>query len=188
MRMQRLTLAILALVMAPFALHATDLAKPNTKLPEAMVAAPLLPKQPAPESRLSHACALGQAGGVALGLMLGSGRAWDALTDAMLGQPPNTQQQAFCTLGEALAPHVIATAEGLAQEARTLAQRQAETAKDVMAAGNAQAHQAWAALRDGIMEKSAHASNEVTRLCEGSGSCVWLNETASSWARFWPMR
>jgi hypothetical protein len=106
--------------MAPVAVHATDITAPNLKLPETNITAPLVPKSAAPEARMSYACALGQAGGVALGFMLGSGRAWDALTDAVLGHPPSADQRAYCALAEALAPHVAAAAESVTQEAIAL--------------------------------------------------------------------
>jgi hypothetical protein len=170
----RIVAATLALLLAPMAVHASDITAPNPKLREAGIVAPLVPKSAAPEARMSYACALGQAGGVALGFMLGSGRAWDALTDAVLGHPPSADQRAYCALAEALAPHVAAAAEGVTQEA--------------IALSGAQIEQAWAALRDRTAETSAALSADVARLCEGSANCVWLRDAASGWARLWPFR
>ena len=65
--------AMLALVMAPMAAHAAEPVRPNPKLPEAVAAAPLVPKAAASEAGMSYACMLGQAGGVALSFMLGTG-------------------------------------------------------------------------------------------------------------------
>jgi hypothetical protein len=169
-----ITAAMLALLLAPMAVHATDITAPNPKLPEASITAPLVPKSAAPEARMSYACALGQAGGVALGFMLGSSRAWDAVTDTLLGHPPSADQRAYCALAEALAPHVAAAAESVTQEA--------------MALSGAQIEQAWAALRDKTFETSAALSGDVARLCEGSANCVWLRDAASGWARLWPFR
>ena len=166
--------ATLALLLAPMAVHASDVTAPNPKLPETGIAAPLVPKSAAPETRMSYAGALGQMGGVALGFMLGSGRAWDALTDAVLGHPPSADQRAYCALAEALAPHVAAAAEGVAQEA--------------MALSGTHIEQAWAALRDKTVETSAALSGDVARLCEGSANCVWLRDAAAGWARLWPFR
>lgn len=174
MRNWGITAAMLALLLAPMAVHATDISAPNPKLPETSIMAPLVPKNAAPETRMSHACALGQVGGVALGFMLGSGRAWDALTDAVLGHPPSAEQRAYCALGEALAPHVAAAAESVTQEA--------------MALNGAQIEQAWAALRDRTAETSAALSGDVARLCESSANCVWLRDAAAGWAQLWPFR
>jgi hypothetical protein len=174
MRRLGITAAILALLLAPLVAHAGDTTAPNPKLPETGIAAPLVPKNAAPETRMSYACALGQVGGVALGFMLGSVRAWDALTDTVLGHPPSAEQRAYCALGEALAPHVKAATEGVAQEA--------------MALSGAQIEQAWAALRDKTAETSAALSADVARLCEGSANCVWLRDAAADWARLWPFR
>ena len=170
----RIVAATLALLLAPMAVHASDSIAPNPKLPEAGSSAPLVPKSAAPEARMSYACALGQAGGIALGFMLGSGRAWDALTDAVLGHPPSADQRAYCAFAEALAPHVAAAAEGVTQEA--------------MALSGAQIEQAWAALRDKTVETSAALSGDVARLCEGSANCVWLRDAAAGWVRLWPLR
>ena len=180
---------LLALVMAPMAAHASEAARPNPKLPEAAAAAPLVPKAAAPEAGMGYACMLGQAGGAALSLMMGSGRVWDTLTDAALGRPPSAEQRALCTLGEALAPHVAAAAEGVAEELWASTQRQAEAAKDMMAGGSAQMQQAWTGLWDAATEKSVSAGSDLTRLCEGSASCVWLRDTtANAWARLWSSR
>jgi hypothetical protein len=110
---------------------------------------------------MGYGCLIGQAGGVALSLLLGSGRAWDALTDAVLGNPPSAEQRAACALGEALAPHLAGVAETMAQEAWAATQRHAEAAQEMMAAGSAQVEQGWAGLREG---------------------------TAGLWSRLWPMR
>ena len=180
--------ALLALVMTPIAAQAAEPARPNPKLPETVAAVPLVPKAAAPEAGMSYACMLGQAGGAALSLMLGSGSVWGALTDAALGRP-NAEQRALCALGEALAPHVATAAEGVAEDLLAGAQRQAEAAKDMMAAGSAQMQQAWTGLWDAATEKSASASSDLTRLCEGSTSCIWLRDTtANTWSRLWPMR
>ena len=180
---------LLALVMAPIASHASEPARPNPKLPEAVAAAPLVPKAAAPESYTSYACMLGQAGGAALSLMMGSGRVWDTLTDAALGRPPSAEQRALCALGEALAPHVAAAAEGVAEELLAGAQRQAEAAKDMMTHGSAQMQQAWAGFLDVTAEKSAGAGGDLARFCEGSTSCAWLRDTTvNTWSRLWPMR
>ena len=180
---------LLALVMAPIASHASEPARPNPKLPEAVAAAPLVPKAAAPESYTSYACMLGQAGGSALSLMMGSGRVWDALTDAALGRPPSAEQRALCALGEALAPHVAAAAEGVAEALLAGAQRQAEAAKDMMTHGSAQMQQAWAGFLDVTAEKSAGAGGDLARFCEGTASCAWLRDTtANTWSRLWPMR
>jgi len=179
----------MALVMAPIAAHAAEPARPNPKLPEAVADAPLVPKAAAPEAGMSYACMLGQAGGAALSLMMGSGRVWDTFTDAALGRPPSAEQRALCALGEALAPHVATVAEGVAEELWASTQRQAEAAKDMMAAGSAQMQQAWAGFWDATTEKSASAGSDLTRLCEGSASCVSLRDTtANAWARLWPLR
>ncbi|MCA3308820.1 MAG: hypothetical protein ING03_05200 [Roseomonas sp.] len=185
----RIQAVLLALVMAPMAAHASEAARPNPKLPEAAAAAPLVPKATAPEAGMNYACMLGQAGGAALSLMMGSGRVWDTLTDAALGRPPSAEQRALCTLGEALAPHVAAAAEGVAEELWASTQRQAEAAKDMMAGGSAQMQQAWAGFLDATAEKSASAGGDLARLCEGSTSCVWLRDTtANAWARLSPSR
>jgi hypothetical protein len=179
---------LLALMMAPMASHASEPARPNPKLPEAVATAPLVPKATAPEAGMSYACILGQAGGAALSLMLGSGSVWGALTDAALGRP-SAEQRALCALGEALAPHVANAAEGVAEELWASTQRQAESAKDMMAAGSAQMLQAWTGLWYAATERSASAGSDLTRLCEGSTSCIWLRDsTANAWARLWPMR
>ena len=180
---------MLALVMAPMAAHATEPARPNPKLPDAVATAPLVPKAAAPEAGMSYACMLGQAGGVALSVMLGSGNVWGALADAALGRPPSAEQRALCALGEAMAPHVATAAEGLAENLLAGAQSQAEAAKDMMAAGSAQIQQAWTGLVDSTAEKSASAGSDLARLCEGYTSCVWLRDTtANAWSRLWPMR
>ena len=187
MRKLGIQAVLLALVMAPMAAHASEAARPNPKLPEAAAAAPLVPKATAPEPYSSYACMLGQAGGAALSLIMGSGRVWDTLTDAALGRPPSAEQRALCTLGEALAPHVAAAAEGVAEDLLAGAQRQAEAAKDMMAAGNAQMQQAWTGLLDITAEKSASAGSDLARLCEASTSCAWMRDTtANTWARLWP--
>jgi hypothetical protein len=180
---------LLALVMAPIASHASEPARPNPKLPEAVAAAPLVPKAAATESHSSYACMLGQAGGAALSLMMGTGRVWDTLTDAALGRPPSAEQRALCALGEALAPHVAIAAEGVAEDLLAGAQRQAEAAKDMMIQGSAQMQQTWAGFLDITVEKGASASGDLTRLCEASASCVWLRDiTVNTWARLWTMR
>ena len=180
---------LLALVMAPIASHASEPARPNPKLPEAVAAAPLVPKAAAPESHTSYACMLGQAGGTALSLMLGSGRVWDALTDAALGRPPSAEQRALCALGEALAPHVAIAAEGVVEDLLAGAQRQAEAAKDMMAASSTQMQQTWTGLLDVTAEKSASAGSDLARLCEGYVSCAWLRDNAAAgWARLSPFR
>jgi hypothetical protein len=189
MRKLGIQAAMLALALAPMAGHAAEPARPNPKLPEAVAAAPLVPKAAAPEAGMSYACMLGQAGGVALSLMLGSGSIWGALADAALGRPPSAEQRALCALGEALAPHVVAATEGVAEDLLAGAQRQAEAAKDMMAAGNAQMQQAWTGLLDTTAEKSASAGSDLARLCEGYASCVWLRDTtANSWSRLWSSR
>ncbi|MCA3377073.1 MAG: hypothetical protein INF64_08090 [Roseomonas sp.] len=160
MRKIAVTVAILAWLAAPMAARASDAAPPNPKLPEA-TSAPLLPKHAVPEARLGYGCLIGQAGSVAISLLLGSGRAWDAVTDAVLGNPPSAEQRAACALGEALAPHLAGAAESVAQEAWAATQRQAEAAQEMMAAGSAQFEQGWAGLREG---------------------------TAGLWSRLWPMR
>ncbi|MCA3280922.1 MAG: hypothetical protein ING10_16785 [Roseomonas sp.] len=148
MRKLGISAAMLALLATPMAALASDIAPPNPKLPEATTAAPLLPKHAPPEARMGYGCLIGQAGSVALSLLLGSGRAWDALADAVLGNPPSAEQRAACALGEALAPHLAGAAEGMAQEAWATAQRQAETVQEIMAAGSAQIEQGWAGLRE----------------------------------------
>lgn len=189
MRKLGIQAALLALVMAPIASHALEPARPNPKLPEAVATAPLVPKSAAPESHTSYACMIGQAGGSALSLMMGSGRVWDALTDALLGRPPSAEQRALCALGEALAPHVATAAEGVAEDLLAGAQRQAEAAKDMMFQGSAQMQQAWAGFLDVTAEKSASAGGDLARLCEGTASCSWLgNTTANTWSRLWLMR
>ena len=160
MRKIAVTVAILAWLAAPMAAQASDNAPPNPKLPEA-TGAPLLPKHAVPEARLGYGCLIGQAGSVAISLLLGSGRAWDAVTDAVLGNPPSAEQRAACALGEALAPHLAGAAESIAHEAWAATQRQAEAAQEMMAAGSAQFEQGWAGLREG---------------------------TAALWSRLWPMR
>ena len=183
------SVAILALAMAPIASPMAEPAKPNPKLPEAMVSTPLVPKGAAPEARMTYACMLGQAGGAALSLMMGSGRVWDTLTDAALGRPPSAEQRALCALGEALAPHVAIAAEGVVEDLLAGAQRQAEAAKDMMTQGSAQMQQAWVEFLDATAEKSASAGGDLARLCEASASCVWLRDTtANTWSRLWPMR
>ena len=180
---------LLALVMAPMAAHASEAARPNPKLPEAAAAAPLVPKATVPEAGMNYACMLGQAGGAALSLMMGSGRVWDTLTDAALGRPPSAEQRALCALGEALAPHVAIAAEGFAEELLAGAQRQAEAATDMMIHSSTQMQQAWAEFLDATAEKSASAGGDLARLCEASTSCVWLRDTmANTWSRLWPMR
>lgn len=190
MRKLGIQAAILALVIAPLAAHAAETARPNPKLPEAVTAAPLVPKAATPEARMSYACVFGQAGGAALSLMLGSSRFWDALTDAVLGHNPRSaEQRAFCALGEALAPHVATAAEGVAEELLAGAQRQAEAAQKMMTVGSAQMQQALAGFLDVTAEKSARASSEFTQLCEGSARCAWLSDTtANTWSRLWPIR
>jgi hypothetical protein len=160
MRKIAVTVAILAWLAAPMAAQASDNAPPNPKLPEA-TSAPLLPKHAVPEARLGYGCLIGQAGSVAISLLLGSGRAWDAVTDAVLGNPPSAEQRAACALGEALAPHLAGAAESMAQETWAAAQRHAEAAQEMMAAGSAQIEQGWAGLRE---------------------------STAGIWSRLWPMR
>jgi len=189
MRKLAIRAALLALVMTPLASHASEPARPNPKLPEAVAAAPLVPKAAAPESHSTYACMLGQVGGAALSLMMGSGRVWDTLTDAALGRPPSAEQRALCTLGEALAPHVATAAEGVAEELWASTQRQAEAAKDMMAGGSAQMQQAWTGLWDATTERSASAGSDLARFCESYASCVWLRDTTvNTWARLWPMR
>lgn len=189
MRKLGIQAAMLALVMAPMAAHAAEPARPNPKLPEALAAAPLVPKAAAPEAGMSYACMLGQAGGVALSLMLGSGSVWGALADAALGRPSSAEQRALCALGEALAPHVAAATEGVAEELLAGAQRQTEAAKETISAGSAQMQQAWTGFLDITAEKSASVGSDFARLCEGYASCVWLRDnTASAWSRLWPMR
>jgi hypothetical protein len=176
--------ALLALVMAPMAAQASDTAVVNPKLTIAGSTEPLQLKNAAPEANTSYACMLGQAGGAALSLMLGSGRVWEALADAALGRPPSAEQRALCALGEALAPHVTAAAEGVAEGLWTGAQRQAEAAQESMAASSAQMQQALAGVLEVTAEKSASAGSDLARLCEGYASCVWLRETAANtWSR-----
>ena len=183
------SVAILALAMAPIASPMAEPAKPNPKLPEAMLSTPLVPKGAAPEARMTYACMLGQAGGAALSLMLGSGSVWGALADVALGRPPSAEQHALCALGEALAPHVSAATEGVAEELLAGAQRQAEAAKDMMAASSTQMQQAWTGLLDVTAEKSASAGSDLARLCEGYVSCAWLRDNAAAgWARHSPFR
>jgi len=189
MRKLGIQAAMLALVMAPMAAHAAEPVRPNPKLPEAVAAAPLVPKAAASEAGMSYACMLGQAGGVALSFMLGTGSVWGALADAALGRPPSAEQRALCALGEALAPHVAAATEGVAEDLLAGAQRQTEAAKDMISAGSAQMQQAWTGFLDGTAEKSASASNDLARFCEGSASCTWLRDTtANTWSRLWPSR
>ena len=189
MRQFGIQAVLLALMMTPMASHASEPARPNPKLPEAVATAPLVPKATAPEAGMSYACILGQAGGAALSLIMGSGRVWDTLTDAALGRPPSAEQRALCALGEALAPHVAAAAEGVAEDLLAGAQRQAEAAKDMMIHSSTQMLQAWTGLWDATTEKSASAGSDLTRLCEGSTSCIWLRDTAANtWSRLWPMR
>jgi hypothetical protein len=189
MRKLGIQAVLLALVMAPIASHAAEPARPNPKLPEAVAAAPLVPKATAPESYTSYACMLGQAGGAALSLIMGSGRVWDTLTDAALGRPLSAEQRALCALGEALAPHVAIAAEGFAEELLAGAQRQAEAAKDMMTQGSTQMQQAWADFLDATAEKSASAGSDLARLCDASTSCAWLRDTtANTFSRLWPMR
>ena len=189
MRKLGIQAVLLALVMAPIASHASEPARPNPKLPEATATAPLVPKAAAPESHSTYACMLGQAGGAAISLMMGSGRVWDTLTDAALGRPPSAEQRALCALGEALAPHVAIAAEGVVEELLAGAQRQAEVAKDMMIHSSTQMQQAWAEFLDATAEKSASAGGDLARLCEASASCVWLRDTtANTWSRLWPMR
>ena len=181
--------AILALVIAPMAAHAAETARPNPKLPEAVTAAPLVPKAATPEARMSYACVFGQAGGAALSLMLGSGNVWGALADAALGRPPSAEQRALCALGEALAPHVAAATEVAAEELLAGAQRQAEAAKDMMAKSSKQMRQAWGRLGDITAKNSARASSDLARVCEGHTNCTWLRDTvAANWSRLWPIR
>ncbi|MCA3367511.1 MAG: hypothetical protein INF79_18050 [Roseomonas sp.] len=181
--------AILTLVMAPVASPLAEPVKPNPKLPEAVAAAPVVPKGVVTDGRMSYACMLGQVSGAALSLMLGSGSVWGALADAALGRPPSAEQRALCALGEALAPHVAAATEGVAEELWAGAQRQAEAAKDMMAAGSVQIEQAWTGMWDVTAEKSASAGSDLARLCEGYASCAWLRDTtANTWSRLWPMR
>jgi len=189
MRKLGIQAVLLALMMAPLASHAAEPARPNPKLPEATATAPLVPKAAAPESHSTYACMLGQAGGAAISLMMGSGRVWDTLTDAALGRPPSAEQRALCALGEALAPHVATAAEGVAEDLLAGAQRQAEAAKEMMFQGSAQMQQAWAGFLDVSAEKSASAGGNLGRFCEGTASCSWLrNTTANTWSRLWPMR
>ncbi|MFO0005854.1 MAG: hypothetical protein ACK559_32485, partial [bacterium] len=106
----------------------------------------------------------------------------------MLGHPASAEQRAFCALGEALAPHVVAAAEGVTEDLLAGAQRQAEAAKDMMAASSVQMQQAWAGFLDVTAEKSASATSDLARFCEGSVSCAWLRDTtAHTWSRLWPM-
>jgi hypothetical protein len=183
------SVAILALLVAPIAAPLAEPAKPNPKWSETLATAPLVPKGAPPEAGMSYACMLGQAGGAALSLMLGSGRVWDALTDAALGRPPNAEQRALCALGEALAPHVNAATESVADELLAGAQRQADAVKDIMAAGSTQMQQAWTGLLDITAEKSASAGSDLARFCESSVSCTWLRDNAAaSWARLSPFR
>ena len=178
MRKLGILAAILTLLGAPMAARASDVATPNPKLPMVGSMEPLLPKNAVPEQRMSYACMLGRAGGTALSMLLGSGSAWDALTDAVSGLPPSAEQRAFCTLGEVLAPHVAAAAEGISQEAWSATQ-------EMMAAGSAQIGQAWASLRDTTTE----TGSDVVRLCEASSSCASLRDSlAHTWSRLWPTR
>ncbi len=189
MRQLGIQAALLALVMAPLASYASEPARPNPKLPEAVATVPLVPKAAALESYTGYACMLGQAGGAALSLMMGSGRVWDTLTDAALGRPPSAEQRALCALGEALAPHVAIVAEGVVEDLLAGAQRQAEAAKDMMILSSTQMQQAWAGFLDVTAEKSASAGGDLARLCDASTSCVWLRDTTvNSWSRLWPMR
>ena len=168
------TAAIIAALMAPVAAQSSDAVATNPKLPMPGSTEPLLPKHAVPESHTSYACMLGQAGGAALSLLLGSGKVWEALADAMAGRPPSAEQRAFCALGEALAPHVSAAAE-----------RQAEAAQELMAAGSAQIGQAWAGLRDAARD----SSSDLTQLCEASAGCASLRDSlAHAWSRLWPLR
>jgi hypothetical protein len=154
-----------------------------------MAAAPLVPKATAPEAGMSYACILGQAGGAALSLMMGSGRVWDTLTDAALGRPASDEQRALCALGEALAPHVAAAAESVAEDLLAGAQRQAEAAKDMMIHSSTQMQQAWAGFLDVTAEKSASVASDLARFCESYVSCASLRDTtANAWARLWPIR
>ena len=189
MRKLGIQAVLLALVMAPIASHASEPARPNPKLPEATATAPLVPKAAAPEAHSSYACMLGQAGGAALSLMLGSGSVWDTLTDAALGRPPSAEQRALCALGEALAPHVAIVAEGVVEDLLAGAQRQAEATKDMMILSSTQMQQAWTEFLDATAEKSASAGGDLARLCEAATSCAWLRDTtANTWSRLWPMR
>ena len=170
--------AILCLLMVPMAAQAADTALANPKLPMVGVTDPLLPKTAVPEPRMSYACMLGRAGGTALSMLLGSGSAWDALSDALSGLPPSAEQRAFCTLGEVLAPHVAAAAEGISQEAWSATQ-------EMMAAGSAPIGQALAGLRDATTE----TGSDFARLCDSSSNCAWLRDSvAHAWSRLWPMR
>jgi len=147
---------MLAVLMAPMAsLGAEHPAKENAKLAATASVEGLAPKNTISESSMTYACAAGQAGGVALSLLLGSSKAWDALADAVMGNPPNAQQQAFCAFGQALAPHALAAAESVVQmsaaayqDHMTSAQRQADKAKSIMASRGAQMQQAWSGLVD----------------------------------------
>ena len=189
MRKLGIKAAMLALLMAPMVGHAAEPARTNPKLPDAVTAAPLLPKAAAPDAGMSYACMLGQAGGVALSLLLGSGSVWGALADAALGRQSSAEQRALCALGEALAPHVTAAAEGVAEEVLAGAQRQAEAAKDMLAAGSAQMQHAWIGLWNVTNEKRASTGSDLARFCEGYASCAWLRDTtADTWSRLWPMR
>ncbi len=170
--------AILALVMAPIAAQALEPAQPNPKLPIAGSTESLLLKNAVVEQRMTYACMLGRAGGTALYMLLGSGSAWDALTDALSGLPLSAEQRAFCALGEALAPHVAAAAEGISQEAWS-------ATREMMDAGSAQIGQAWAKLRDTTTE----TGSDLVRLCEASSSCAPLRDSlAHAWSRLWPTR
>jgi hypothetical protein len=189
MRRLGLLAVILTLVMAPNAVQAMEPARPNPKLPETQAVASLVPKTAPSEAGMSYACMLGQAGGAALSLMLGSGNVWGALADAALGRPPSAEQRALCALGEALAPHVAAAAEGAAEELLASAQRQAEAAKDMMATSSKQVQQAWVRLGDITAKNSARASSDLARVCEGHTNCTWLRDTAAAnWSRLWSMR
>ena len=178
MRKLGLAAAILCLQMAPMAAQASDAVAANPKLPMVSSAEPLLPKNAAPEARMSYACILGRAGGTALSMMLGSGSAWDALSGAISGLPPSAEQRAFCALGEVLAPHITAVAENMSQEAWTATQ-------EIITTGNAQIGQAWAGLRDAARD----SGSDLRQLCEASASCVSLRDNlAQTWSRLLPMR
>ena len=188
---------MLAVLMAPMAsLGAEHPAKENAKLAATASVEGLAPKNTISEPSITYACAAGQAGGVALSLLLGSSKAWDALADAVMGNPPNAQQQAFCAFGQALAPHALAAAESVAQMSAaayqdhiTSAQRQADKAKSIMASRGAQMQQAWSGLVDLTAEKSAKASGEAARFCQGSATCSWLSDKAAmSWGWITPRR
>ena len=188
---------MLALVMAPKASLGTEYsAKESTKLSVIASVEGLAPKNTISEPAMTYACAAGQVGGVALSLLLGSSKAWDALADAVMGNPPNAQQQAFCAFGQALAPHALAAAESVArmsadayQDHITGAQRQAEKAKGIIASRGTQMQQAWSGLVEFTAEKSAKASGEAAQLCQGSSTCNWLSDRAAiSWGWLSPRR